>query len=351
VTKGGEAYKMPRLRRHPPTQLSVVTRRAFVVFVTGACVLVRRTVRAQQASKVYHIGYLHPATSSDPGQAFQALRQALANMGYESGRNITFMERWGNGKLETLPSLAAELVALKVDVIVAVSPSAIRAAHDATRTIPIVMAFSGDDPVKAGFVSSLARPGGNVTGMTSITSELAPKWIELLQEVVPGIRRVAVMRSPIRRDHTEQVDVLRAAAQSGGIQLQVLDVVGLQDYGAAFDAMSRQHAQGVVILSGPEFAQNVKPLAELALLHRLPSIWQYREFAAAGGLLTYGPSIPLLSAQAAVFVDKILKGANPAELSVQQPTKFDLAINLKTAMALGLRISQSLRLRADEVIR
>ncbi len=328
----------------------MISRRAFVILIAGVCLLVRRALRAQEAGKVHRIGYLHPASPSEPGQAFQALKQALAEMGYESDRNISFVERWGNGKLETLPLLAAELVALKVDVIVAVSPSAIRAARDATKTIPIVMAFSGDDPVKAGFVASLARPGGNITGMTSITSELAPKWVELLQDAVPGVRRIAVVRSPMRLDHTEQVDVMRAAAQPRGVQLLVLDVRELRDYDAAFDAMSQQHAQGVVILSGPEFAQNLQRFAELALGHRLPSIWQYREFVVVGGFMAYGPSIPLLSARAAIFVDKILKGANPAELPVQQPTKFDLAINLKTAKALGLMIPQSLRLRADEVI-
>jgi putative tryptophan/tyrosine transport system substrate-binding protein len=336
--------------KHFPTELSVVSRRAFVKFVVGGCVFVRSTVRAQQSGRVYRIGYLHPASASDPGQAFAALRHALAEMGYERGRNIRFEERWGNGKLETLPALAAELVALNVDVIVAVSPSAIRAAHQATKAIPIVMAFSGDDPVKAGFVTSLARPGGNVTGMTSITSDLAPKWIELLQDAVPGTRRIAVVRSPLRPDHAEQVEVMQGAARPRGIRLQVLEVLDPQEYGTAFNAMTQQHADGVIILSGAEFAQNLQRFADLALMHRLPSLWQYREFVVAGGLLAYGPSIPGLSARAAVFVDAILKGAKPAELPVQQPTKFDLAINLKTAKGLAVTISDSLRLRADEVI-
>jgi putative tryptophan/tyrosine transport system substrate-binding protein len=217
-------------------------------------------------------------------------------------------------------------------------------------TIPIVMAFSGDDPVKSGFVASLARPGGNITGMTSLTSALAPKWIELLQDAMPGIKRIAVLRSPVRPDHTEQVDVMQAAARSRGIRLEVVEARGLEQYGAAFEDMTRQRAEAVIILSGPEFSENLVRLAELAAMHRLPSLWQYRDFVVAGGLLSYGPNIPDLSARAAVFVDKILKGTQPGELPVQQPTKFELAINLKTAKALGVTIPQSLLLRADEVV-
>jgi putative tryptophan/tyrosine transport system substrate-binding protein len=329
----------------------VVSRRAFVTIVVGGCVLVQRTVRAQRAGNVYRIGYLHPATSQDPGGAFSALKQALAGLGYLVDRNLKFEERFADGKLERLPSLAAELVALRVDVIVAVSPSAIRAARDATATIPVVMAFSGDDPVKSGFVASLARPGGNITGMTSLTSELAPKWIELLQDAMPAIKRIAVLRSPVRPDHTEQVDVMQAAARPRAVRLQVVEARDLEQYGTAFEDMTRQRAEAVIILSGPEFAQNLVQLAELAAMHRLPSLWQYRDFVVAGGLLSYGPNIPDLSARAAVFVDKILKGANPGELPVQQPTKFELAINLKTAQAIGVTIPRSLLLRADEVIR
>ena len=311
--------------------------------------MVASVVEAQPAAKIFRIGYLHPATAQDPGGAFSALKQALIGLGY-SDRNVKFEERFADGKLERLPTLAAELVTLRVDVIVAVSPSAIRAARDATATIPIVMAFSGDDPVKAGFVASLARPGGNITGMTSLTSELAPKWIELVVDALPGIQRIAVLGSPIRPDHKEQADIMRAAARSHGIRIEVVEARDLEQYGTAFDNMTRQRAEAVIILSGPEFAQNLGRLAELAAMHRLPSLWQYRDFVVAGGLLSYGPSIPDLSARAAVFVDKILKGANPGELPVQQPTRFDLTINLKTAKALGLTIPQSLLLRANEVI-
>jgi putative ABC transport system substrate-binding protein len=327
-----------------------VDRRIFIGAVAGSFLATSLAAELQQAGKIYRIGYLHPATSQDPGGAFSALKQALAGLGYLVDRNVKFEERFAGGKLERLPSLAAELVALRVDVVVAVSPSAIRAARDATATIPIVMAFSGDDPVKSGFVASLARPGGNITGMTSLTSELAPKWIELLQDAMPRIKRIAVLRSPVRPDHTEQVDVMQAAARPRGVRLHVVEARDPEQYGSAFEDMTRQRAEAVIILSGPEFAQNLVQLAELAAMHRLPSLWQYRDFVVAGGLLSYGPNIPDLSARAAVFVDKILKGANPGELPVQQPTKFELAINLKTAKALGLIIPQSLLLRADEVI-
>ena len=325
-------------------------RRIFIGAVAGSFLATSLAAELQQAGKIYRIGYLHPATSQDPGGAFSALKQALAGLGYSVDRNVKFEERFAGGKLERLPSLAAELVALRVDVVVAVSPSAIRAARDATATIPIVMAFSGDDPVKSGFVASLARPGGNVTGMTSLTSELAPKWIELLQDAMPRIKRIAVLRSPVRPDHTEQVEIMQAAARPRGVRLQVVEARDLEQYGTAFEDMTHQRAEAVIILSGPEFAQNLVQLAELAAMHRLPSLWQYRDFVVAGGLLSYGPNIPDLSARAAVFVDKILKGANPGELPVQQPTKFELAINLKTAKALGLIIPQSLLLRADEAI-
>ena len=323
-----------------------------IVFAVGAGAFIPLTALPQQRSKPRRIGMLLLASQKfhvDTGND-KLFLQGMHELGYVPGRDFVMEERFADGKLERLPTLAAELVTLRVDVIVAVSPSAIRAARDATATIPVVMAFSGDDPVKAGFVASLARPGGNITGMTSLTSELAPKWIELLVDALPGIQRIAVLGSPIRPDHKEQADIMRAAARSHGIRLEVVEARDLEQYGTAFDNMTRQRAEAVIILSGPEFAQNLGRLAELAAMHRLPSLWQYRDFVVAGGLLSYGPSIPDLSARAAVFVDKILKGANPGELPVQQPTRFDLTINLKTAKALGLTIPQSLLLRANEVI-
>ena len=328
----------------------MTNRRTFAAALAAALLARPLVANAQQREKVHRIGYLHPATLQDPGRGLKALQQELARLGYVVGGNLEFEQRFAGGKVETLPSLAAELVALKVDVIVAVSPSAIRAARDATTTIPIVMAFSGEDPVRGGLIASLARPGGNITGMTAIPSLLAPKWIQLLQDAVPGINRIAILRRPNRLDHVEQIDVMQAAARADGIRLQTVEVRDLEQYGPAFEEMARQRAEGVIILSGPEFTQHLAPLAELAALHRLPSLWQFREFVVAGGLLSYGPNIQELSARAAVFVDKILKGANPGQLPVQQPTRFELAINLKTARALGLAIPQSLLLRADELV-
>ena len=296
------------------------------------------------------MGYLHPAAPDDPGQAFAALVAALAQLGYVAGRNIRFEERWAEGELARLPIFATEMVSLPVDLIVAVSPPAIRAAQKATSTIPIVMAFSGDDPVKLGFVSTLAHPGGNITGMTSLTSDVAPKWIELLQDAMPGIARVAVLRSSERPDHDEHVRILQTAADERRVRLHVVAVSGSQEYAAAFDDMARQRDEAVIILSGPEYAQRLKQLADLALAHRLGSLWQYKDFVEAGGLLSYGPSIRDLSADAALFVDKILRGARPGDLPVQQPTKFERAVNLKTAAAIGLVIPRAVVLSADEVI-
>jgi putative ABC transport system substrate-binding protein len=329
---------------------SVKDRRAFMQMAAAGLIAIPRAVNAQPAQRVYRIGYLNPATAEDPEGAFLAVRQTLAGLGYSTNRNIRFEQRFAGGKLERLPNLAAELVAIKVDLIVAVSSSAIRAARDATATIPIVMAFSSDDPVKSGFVASLARPGGNITGMTTLTTELAPKWVELLQDAIPGIRRIAVLKNPLRPDHQEQIDIMNAAASPRGVQLEIAEAREPEHYGPAFDTMTRQRAEGIIILSGPEFTRNLGRLAELAAMHRLPSLWQYRNFVVAGGLFSYGPSITDLSTRAVFFIDRILKGANPGELPVQQPTRFELAVNLKTAGALGLTIPQSLLLRADEVI-
>jgi putative ABC transport system substrate-binding protein len=305
---------------------------------------------ARKPATIQRVGYLHPAAPDDPGQAFVALVAALAELGYVAGRNIRFEERWAEGKLARLAAFAAELVRLPVDLIVAVSPPAIRAAQKATSTIPIVMAFSGDDPVKLGFVATLAHPGGNITGMTSLTSDVAPKWIELLQDAIPGIARIAVLRSSDRPDHDEHVRILQAAADERTVQLHVVAVSGPEQYAAAFEDMARQRDEAVIILSGPEYAEHLKQLAELAIAHRLGSLWQYKDFVHAGGLLSYGPSIRSLSADAASFVDKILRGARPGDLPVRQPTKFERAVNLKTAAAIGLAIPRAVVLSADEVI-
>jgi putative ABC transport system substrate-binding protein len=245
--------------------------------------------------------------------------------------------------------LAAELVQLKVDLVVAGPAVAIRAAHNATTTIPIVMAFSADDPVESGFVTSLARPGGNVTGVTAQARDLAPKMIELLRDAVPGVARIAVLTNALRPEHAEYVKTMQAG-RPPSIQLQLVQVRGSGEYESAFTAMTNARADAVIILGDVMSTRDSRRLAELAIVHRLPSIYVFKAYVQAGGLLSYGPDEGQLLDIATQYIDKILKGANPANLPAEQPTKFHLAFNGQTAKALGLTIPQSLRLRAEEVI-
>ena len=324
------------------------TRRRLVVALAGIAIVAPGFARGRDETRKYRIGYLHPTSADDAGLA--EMRHALAEFGYVTGRNTQLDERFANGHSDRLPVLAAELVADKVEIIVAVAPPAIRAAYAATKTIPIVMAFSGDDPVASGFAKSLSRPGGNVTGVTTVAHELAPKWIELLREAAPAARRIAVLRIPGAYAHTDQIEAMRKTIEASDIRLQIVEVRNPGDYEEAFAAMTREHAEAVILLSSPEFTEDRKRLAGLALAHRLPSIFQFREFVAAGGLMSYGPDIGDLTTLAAGYVDKILKGANPGEMPIQQPTKFLLAINQRTAAELGLTLPASLVARADEII-
>jgi putative ABC transport system substrate-binding protein len=321
-------------------------RREFLRALACIACIAPSVARAQAGGAKYRIGYLHPASGQDA--AYPALRQALEALGYTFGQNIEFETRFAHGRPGNLPGFAVDLVALKVDVIVAVSPTAIRAALGATKTIPIVMAFSGDDPVKSGFAKSLARPGGNVTGMTSVAHDFAPKWIELLREAVPAAKRIAVLRISGRHDHTDQVDAMRTAAERHDAHLQVVELREVAQLDQAFAAMTAERADAVVVLSSPELTVQRQAIADLCLRHRLPSIFQFREFVAAGGLLSYGPDIADLSTRAAAFVDKILKGASPGDLAIEQPTKFVLSVNSQTAARLNLSLPKSLLLRADE---
>lgn len=307
-----------------------------------------RARAAVSRGKLYRIGYLHPTDSRDV--AYVAFREALERAGYVVGVNTVLEERFAEDDIAHLPALAAELVAKRVDVIVAVSPTAIRAARAATRTIPIVMAFSGDDPVKSGFAATLARPGGNTTGLTTVALDMAPKWIELLGDLRPGIKVIAVLRAPRRADHDAQIAVMRAAAQSQGIRLDIAEVRGVDQYADAFDGLVDAGCEGIVMLSGPEFTHNRVRLVELANAHRLASVFQFSDFVRIGGLASYGPGIADLSARAVAYVDKILKGAKPAELPIEQPRRLFLVLNRKTANALGLTIPPRLLLQADEII-
>jgi putative ABC transport system substrate-binding protein len=299
---------------------------------------------AQQPAKVPRIGILRPGSPPDP--LVEGFQQGLRDLGYVEGRNISIEYRWAGGREERLPSLAADLVRLKVDVIVA--GAAAVAAKQATATIPIVMPVSAD-PVKLGLVSSLARPGGNVTGLTSLSDELPGKWLELMKETLPRVSRMAVLWDPA--NDPGQVRISEVAARSLGLQLQVLKVGRPDGFETAFAGAQTNRAGAFIVLGSPFFYTHRTRLVALAAQHRLPTIYAQREFVVgSGGLMSYGADFRDLFRRAATYVDKILKGAKPSDLPVEQPTKFELVVNFKTAKALGLTIPQSLLLRADEVI-
>ena len=299
----------------------------------------------QPPGKTARIGFLGDV----PAFLDEAFRQGLRELGYVDGQNIAIEHRAAEWKYERLPGLAADLVRLKVDVIVAASPSATEAAKQATRTIPIVFTVSGD-PVAEGFVASLARPGGNITGLATISPELVGKQLEMLKTVAPKVSRVAVLHNPNQPGHPGAVRQAEGAARALGMQLQILGARNPAEIEAAFAAMSSQRAGGVLVLRDAFFRAQRAQIVTLAAKSRLPAVYGLREEAEAGGLMAYGASVPQLFRRAAAYVDKILKGAKPADLPVEQPTKFELVINLKTAKALGLTIPQSLLLRADRII-
>jgi putative ABC transport system substrate-binding protein len=328
-------------------------RRSFFAATTWALCSAALPARAQPA-RTYRIGYLHPTDILDiatgtPELGYAAFRRALNDLGYVIGANAVVEERFAGNKIDRLPAMAAELVARRVDIIVAVSPTAIRAARSATKTIPIVMAFSGDDPVKSGFAATLARPGGNTTGITSVAVDIAPKWIELLRELVPNLNDIAALRLPGRLDHTAQIDAMRLAAEHRGMGLRPVEARSVDEYEEAF-ASAGSRSQAIVVLSGPEFTRNRFRIVELANRYRLASIYQFSEFVSIGGTLSYGPDITDLSYRAVAYVDKILKGANPAELPIEQPRKLFLMINRRSANALGLTVPPALMLQADQII-
>jgi len=319
---------------------------------TGAVLLAAPLApEAQQAAKVARIGFLatNLAANSHLPDAF---RQGLRDLGYVEGRNVLIEYRDAEGKLDRLPALAAELVALKVDVIVAPNTPAALAAQQATRTLPIVFIGVGE-PVRSGLVTTLARPGGNVTGLSVISPELVGKWLELLKQAVPGVSRVAALRQPGAMDDRTEKDMLEGAdvaARKLGVRLQVVEARGPADFQRAFSDMARARAGALTVRPAPMFMSERRRLVDLAAENRLPTVYPWREFVDAGGLMAYGPNLADLYRRAATYVDKILKGAKPADLPIEQPSKFELVINLKTAKALGLTIPQSLLLRADEVI-
>jgi len=304
---------------------------------------------AQEPGKIYRIGMLETTSMALNAANLDAFRQGLRELGYVEGRNFMIEYRSADGRRERFPELATELVRLKVDVILTRGTPAVMAAKNATGTIPVVMAASGD-PLLSGVVAGLARPGGNVTGLSAIVVEVTGKRLQLLREVVPGVSRIAVLFDMGNPNNALQWKETEIAAPSLGVQPQLLDVRKPGDFGGAFDAAIRQRAGAMVVGIDALTQANHRSIIDLAAKHRLPAIYASREFVDAGGLVAYGVSYPHLYHRAASFVDKILKGAKPADLPVEQPTKFELVINLKTAKALGLMIPQTILLQADHVI-
>ncbi len=320
------------------------TVRLIVILALGI-LLAPLAADAQQAAKVWRIGIL----ANVPGPHWDAFRQGLRQLGYVEGQNIALENRWGEGRFDRLPALVGELVRLRVDLIVTAGTPAARAAKEATTTIPIVAVTVGD-PVGTGLVASLARPGGNLTGLSDITVDLSAKRLEFLKEVVPTAFRIAVLWNPAHPTNPLQLRETQVAAHALGMTLQSLEVRGSDELERTFAAMRREHAGALVVLADPVMLLHRGRLADLAAKNRLPTMYPFREYVDAGGLMSYGPSFSDLFRRAATLVDKILKGAKPADLPVEQPTKFELVINLKTAKALGLTIPQSVLIRADEVI-
>jgi putative ABC transport system substrate-binding protein len=318
--------------------------------LAGLSLVSGREVAGQQSSKVPRIGFL--AVGSRDGRAFliDGFRQGLRERGYVEGQNIVIEYRFSEDRNDRLPALAAELVALKVQLIVASGTPASFAAKDATKTIPIVMGGIAADPVETGLVASLARPGGNITGMTMMSPQLSGKRLELLKRTVPGLARVAVFWNPPNPAYGPILKELEAAAPALHLKLQRLEVRVPSDFEGAFEAATRQRAGALIAPGDPLVTNRPKMVADLALKYRLPTIMENKEFVEAGGMLSLGLDLVDSYRRAATHVDKILKGANPAELPMEQPTKFDLFVNLKTARVLGLTIPQSVLLQASQVI-
>jgi putative ABC transport system substrate-binding protein len=304
---------------------------------------------AQAPPKVPRIGFLSVLSLTDNPYELEAFRQGLRELGYVEGQNIAIEYRFAGGRPELLPALAAELVRLKVDVIVTAASAAPEAAQRATNTIPIVFAVVGD-PVAVGLVASVARPGGNITGLSSMGPEVVGKQLQLLKEVAPKVSRVAVLQNPSNQSHPFVLRQAEGAARTLGLQLHIVQAGNAPEIDAAFAKMRGQRAGGVLVLRDGFFLAQRAQIAALAAKDRLPSVYGLRGQAEAGGLMAYGAITPHMYRRAATYVVKILKGAKPADLPVEQPTTFELIINLKTAKALGLTIPQSLLQRADEVI-
>jgi putative tryptophan/tyrosine transport system substrate-binding protein len=326
-------------------------RRRFLCSLTLGTIAAPLGAEAQQAGKVPRIGFLSLTSPSDRPFLLDAFRQRLRELGWVEGQNIVIDYRYAEDRVDRLPDLAAELVRLRVDLIIASAGTQVAtAAKNATETIPIVM-IAVRDPVGIGLIASLARPGGNVTGVAgSAGLEWVAKQLELLKETAPKIRRVAILSNPANAYHQLAIREVNVAARSLGVQLQLVEARGPKEFDAAFAAMAKERVGALLVLSDSIFSSHRTRLADLAARSRLPAAYGIRESVEAGGLMSYGPSFLDFYRRAATYVDKILNGAKPGELPVEQPTKFELVINMKTAKALGLTIPQSLLVRADEII-
>jgi ABC-type uncharacterized transport system substrate-binding protein len=322
-------------------------RRGFITLLGAAVAASSVVARAQQPTKVYRVGFLGSSVQAEP--LYEALLGRLRELGYADGRNLIFERRFTEGRNERYHALATEFVNLKVDLIVAPGTAAALAAKEVTSTIPIVTVVVGD-PVGSQLIARLDRPGGNVTGKSSSASDIAAKGLELLKEIVPHLSRVAVLFNPTNTLHVALLRDLEVAASTLRVRLQSISVRALNEIESAFAKMAKDTAEALIPLDDPLMALQSRRIVDLAMLQQLPTVSTERSYAEAGALLSYGASFPDLFRRAATYVDKILKGAKPADLPVEQPTKFELVINLKTSRALGLTVPPTLLARADEVI-
>jgi putative ABC transport system substrate-binding protein len=323
-------------------------RRQFMALV-GAGVAWPLSVHAQYTGKVYRIGFLGNSTAALESNLVEPFRDGLRELGYQEGRNVTIEYRWAEGKYERFPSLVAELIASKVDVIVTAGTPATLAVKKATPSIPLVMVAVGD-PIGTGIVASLGQPGGNITGLSSIAPELEGKRLELLREIIPKLSHIAVLWNPVNPFHNASLKQAQAAAQTLRMKVQSVAVRTREDLDDAFASLLRERPGALLVLADRVFLHDRARLMNFAAANRLPGVYAYRELVEAGGLMSFGPSYADMHRRAATFVDKILKGAKPADLPVEQPTKFELVINLKSAKAIGLVVPPTLLARADEVI-
>ena len=323
-------------------------RRDFITLIGGAATGWPLVARAQQPATVARIGYLGLGPASAVSSRVEALRAGLRDLRWVEGKNLVFEFRWADN-VDQLPGLAADLVRMKVDVIFATSSTLVEAARQATKTIPIVFATHAD-PIGSGHVASLPRPGGNITGLSELTTEIDAKALEILKEVVPQSTRIGVLWNPTTPSQVPGLQSVKAAGERLGLALSIVSTATVEDLDAAFASMARENVGGVFVMPAPVTVSFRARLAELALKRRLPTIFGNKENVVAGGLMSYGVDRNDLTRRAALYIDKILKGAKPADLPVEQPTKFELVINLKTARALGLEINPQLLATADEVI-